>query len=57
MNDDITKVEVMIARAKAVREAMVEVMHEQQAEIIRRAQEKLRAQGFPIEGLEAELGA
>lgn len=52
-----TKLEVLALRAAAVREAMLEVMNEQRAEIIRRAHAALKAKGIPVGDLEAHLGA
>lgn len=49
------EIQTMIAKQQAVREAMVEVLNEQRAEIIRRAAAQLRAIGIEVE--EAELGA
>lgn len=47
------KMELQIAKTKAVTEVMFEIMSEAKEEIVRRAQAKLIARGFLVEEIEA----
>lgn len=54
-NEATEKKAIEMLRATAVRAAMVEVVGENRAEIVRRARAKLVAMGVPVEQAEAEV--
>jgi hypothetical protein len=52
---NVVNQEVLVKKAQAVREALIEVMGENRAEIVKRARAKLTAMGIDVSDEEVEV--